>query len=157
MLSISQVYMDISELQFNIKWPLPWKHVTWQIPSSTAAQTFLNTLNLVKYLLKRIYPTSAHTYNAHVQPPNSWWKLIFLILLTVTVLLDVMTCGYVKWYRHFRGTISLHHWGWGCSLKHQYTCSRQHSYSVSSKKTAIFKLLRTQTQHPHENMLHVFP
>jgi len=41
MLSISQVYMDIYELQFNIKWPLPWKHVTWQISSSKAAKTIL--------------------------------------------------------------------------------------------------------------------
>lgn len=140
MLSISQDYMDIFELQFNIKWLLPWKHVTWQISSSTAAQTFLNTLNLIKYLLKRIYPISAHKYNAHVQPPNSWWKSIFLILLTVTVLLDVMTCGQVKLYRHFRGTISLHHWGWGWGVVSYET-------SVHLYKTAQLQCLIQEDSH----------
>jgi hypothetical protein len=37
------------------------------------------------------------------------------------------------------------------------TLVQDSGYSVTSQKTATFKLLRTQIQHPHKNMLQVLP
>ena len=85
-----------------------------------------------------------HMCNLQIADKNQYFLFCLERLRKMAVLLDVMTCGQVKLYRHFVL--------WNIS-----TLVLDGTVSVTSQKTVTFTLLRTQIQHPHKCMLHVLP